>query len=694
MPYTSPSHSSPNASYPTTPNLSRNGSYSSVSGTSTNANPPRSTTYMHRHRRTPSLSKAMTLTAPRPTVKLDCRLPELELEALGDGPDQSAVRPSPSLHQSPPPVSDSAIPVGAIISPPDSNQNSSDDEAGKSKERRGRRLENLAELQEAIRVIEQQRGCSPDRNAASKGRDPDEEKVKMTLQLAESPMFESPNQYQPPSTALHFGQALSREARKISHSRSSTETSVLLDRKPESPDSSDIDDDAYRLSDKPTMVRKKSGELVKPALRPSSSRRPSSLPGTPTYSKAVHFDSHLEHVRHFLQVDKPLAVSAGSSPAEAYESDSEFPFANGDFHPRSPPFEWEIVLPNFPRETVERRLMPVRVERVFLSSDNKTLIGTVGCANLAFNKHVTARFTLDFWKTTSEVTAEYNNDIRRGQRDDGYDRFNFSIKLEDQANLEKKTLFFCVRYSVKGQEYWDNNGSFNYQVDFRKRAKPQNGKNGMQGAGARALPRSRPPSAVSSARPVSLPASFDDFIDSLDSKRDFGFKKQLLPRATGDPSSSAQHLKNPNPANGVARDSRTPRSGQAFGNRYDFGASLSAAIQAASRRADGESETRVRDEVEPSLRTVSSGKSVRKQEHPGSTQASASTGENGLSWLSYMNSSSTTQPSVTIDDALMSTSYTTEKPAIKSNQYNEILDKYCFVRLQEPRRPIVWTYTN
>ncbi|KAH0548681.1 hypothetical protein GP486_007775, partial [Trichoglossum hirsutum] len=685
MPYTSPSRSPLNASYPTTQNLGRNGSHTGVSGTSTKQNPPRSTTYMHRHRRTPSLSKAITLSAPHPAVKLDCRLPGLESEAIEDYQDQSAVRTGPSLRRSPPPVSDSAIPSGAIISSPDSTQNSSDDEACKSKERRGRRLENLAELQEAIRIIEQRRGSSPDGSPDSERRDADEEKVKMVLQLTESPILESTTTlYQPPSAASHFGQTLVREARKMPHSRSSTETSALPDKAAESPDSSDIDDDAYRLNEKPVMVRKKSGELVKPALRP---RRPSSMPGTPTYSKAVHFDSHLEHVRHFLQVDKPLAVSAGSSPVEAYESDPEFPFVNDDFHLRSLlPFEWEIALPNFPKETVERRSATVRVERVFLSSDNKTLIGTVACSNLAYGKHVAARFTLDFWKTTSEVTAEYNDYISRVHLDDGYDRFNFSIKLEDQTNLEKKVLFFCVRYNVNGREYWDNNGSFNYQVDFRKKVKPQNGKNGMHGVGARALPRNIHPSAALSTRPVSLPASFDDFIDSPDSKHGFGFKKQqqqqLPPRVTGGLSSSAQHLKNSNAANGTARDSRTPRSGQAFGNRYDFGASLTAAIQAASsRRADGESETRVRDEVEPSSpRTVPSEKSVRKECHSKSTQdAPAFAEKNDLSWLSHINVPPSTQPSSsTTGDASTSTSYTTEKPTIKSNQYNEILDKYCF----------------
>ncbi|USP75796.1 MACRO domain containing protein [Curvularia clavata] len=53
-------------------------------------------------------------------------------------------------------------------------------------------------------------------------------------------------------------------------------------------DGSDIEDDELRV--KPPLLRKNAGELVKPAFRPPSRRSPSSMPGTPTYSKAMQFD--------------------------------------------------------------------------------------------------------------------------------------------------------------------------------------------------------------------------------------------------------------------------------------------------------------------------------------------------------------------------------------------------------------------
>jgi hypothetical protein len=73
------------------------------------------------------------------------------------------------------------------------------------------------------------------------------------------------------------------------------------------------------------MLRKKSGELVRPALRPPAARRrKSGTPGTPTFPKNTHFDSHLEHVRHFLQVDRPIEISRGEPDLDSEEDESHY----------------------------------------------------------------------------------------------------------------------------------------------------------------------------------------------------------------------------------------------------------------------------------------------------------------------------------------------------------------------------------
>lgn len=568
---------------------------------------------------------------------------------------------------------DSQLPAGAVISPPDSAQNSSDDEDTKG---RGRELENEAELRAAIREIEQHREGSPSRSVD------DITKVNQHLTLI------MPSKAEDKPTTTHVEKATAPPLRKLGHSRSNTDSSVFIDlRQNQAPETPLTGSDEESISDgegpdrsrrKPPMLRKKSGELVRPALRPSSARRrPSSMPGTPTFGKAVHFDSHLEHVRHFLQVDRPLAVSAGSSPVEAYDSDTEFPF--GEDGAKTPPFDWEIVVSNFPADTPQRLSLPVRVERVFLSADNKTLVGSVAVANLAFNKHVVARFTLDYWKTTSEVVAEFNNDVRQPKFADGYDRFNFNIKLADQANLEAKTMFFCVKYSVNGQEYWDNNNSTNFQIDFRKKAKPQNGKKGMQGASSRpahSLPKSNRKSPPATGKPKSVNAAFDDFADGhFDSKYKLDDFKQPVHDFLGE-TGTPLRLKGVQSAVSLGSDNLTRRApqpnGQAFGNRYDFGASLSAAIQAAN--------TVMGDRSGITMKSAPKKQPVKFMTGPDEPVSPRTTSSQSSSKPPMNKAVASVKAS---DGAVSPRPAGTEKPQLASQSYNELLDKYCFVRTKD-----------
>lgn len=550
MPYTPPSHRSPSASAPTSPDASRRPSL--VSGGSRPVL-PRSASYLTRHRRTPSAVGAPDGAASQPSP-----------DATSD--DLKSLVSSRSVRQSPPPVtSDRGMPQGAILSPPESASNSDDDDLPQMRGRQIENLKELKELHEAVSQLPRHRESSPTRPDAGD-------------------LLVLPSQ----SEGIHHSFSASalddmaHAGRKISHTRSVTEPHILISK---SADNSltGSDDESEEPLKKPQMVRKKSGELVRPALRPASRRRPSSMPGTPTFSKAVHFDSHLEHVRHFLQVDRPLAVSAGSSPNENYDSDNEYPFPGDERrNTRNPPYEWEIIVTNFPVETPARKALPVRLERVWLSNDQKCLIGSVVVTNLAFQKYVTCRFTLDYWKTTSEVAGDYVTEVGRRDLPDQHDRFNFSIKLSDLANLESKTLYFCIRYNVNGQEFWDNNSGTNFQIDFKKKHLPMNGKNNFQGASSRplsSLPRSNRRSPGPDARPRSMPASSDEFGENQKINFD-----QSLHEYLGETGTSLR-LKGVKSSTNLPSDNLSSRlsapSGQAFANRYDFGASLTAAVQAA-----------------------------------------------------------------------------------------------------------------
>lgn len=663
MPYTPPSQLSPATSKQSTPTPSRSPSYIQYNTYSDYTFPPTDTrpslprsagssSYLTKHRRSPST----------PTGN---EVPE----AMTDMQRGIAFDPHGSLRQSPPPRTNGMIPQGMTISPPESNHNSDDEEIrGRSRELE---KENLAELQAAIRGIRGERKSgSPVRTQA-------------TIQISGKSASEgsSPTEGSRPP--------LSSSQRKISHSRSSTDSNVVFDKpvtiqishhhsktqpslSPQ-PSREDSDtDESDSVGSRPPMVRKKSGELVKPALRPHSRRRPSSMPGTPTYSKAVHFDSQLEHVRHFLQVDRPLAVSAGSSPVENYESESEFPFGSDESgaRARGPSYEWEIRLANFPPETDERKHNPIYVDRVFLSADKKNLVGIAAVQNLAFQKQVTARFTLDYWKTTSEVAAEFSNDVRRNDPADNLDRFTFSISLADQANLENKTLFFCVRYNVNGQEYWDSNNFINYQVDFMKKPKTR-GSSQPNGLGARplnSLPRSRPSPPTSSGRPKSMPISFDDFGTAFDnfSVATFGQSPTSL---IGEPKIK---LRSPRSKSELVPDAPARRNKSAvpmFGHRYDFNSSLSAAKNNAYALLGEESGLSAVVDTKQSSREIPD--VVAKV-----TPQKSAKFVNGINSLPV----SSTAPAVTAPAVTAKpTALFSEKPPLTSQSYQELVDKYCFV---------------
>lgn len=646
MPYTPPGKS-PASSVTSSPNASRR---SSIIRSPTTGEPrpslPRSASYLLKHRRTPS--------APEPTHG---PIEQPSPEATSD--DLKAMLNS-SVRQSPPPVTDiKSMPKGAVISPPESSASSDEDD--NMPELRGRRIENLKELQEAISQIPQHREGSPDKS---------QEQVVVDA----GDLLVLPSQAKKVVEGMHHSFSTSSlddiaQARRLSHRRSMTMTDVPS-AKPEdasvTTSSDDEDDEEDENTTRPSMVRKKSGELVRPALRPASRRRPSSMPGTPTFSKAVHFDSHLEHVRHFLQVDRPLAVSAGSSPVDNYDSDSEYPFGVEEKPAgRTPPFEWDIIINNFPVDTPARKAQPVRLERVWLSNDHKFLIGSIVVANLSFAKAVVCRFTLDYWKTTSEVTAEYMCEITPRIAEHGHDRFNFSIKLSDLANLETKTLYFAIKYTVNGQEHWDNNNGTNFQIDFRKKMLPQNGKRAIGAANrpSSALPRSHHKRLNPSAapRPKSMPVGFDDFGGN---KVHFD---QSIHEYLGESAPTSLKLKKPKSATNVPSDNLSTRvsapSGQAFANRYDFGASLSAAMQAAKDTfvKPDSPQTKTNRKTSPPMPTLET-KSLPKDSRPAATNKESAAKNNALS----------TVPGTGSPGAA----------SIASSSYEEIVNKYCFVRTQ------------
>ena len=223
----------------------------------------------------------------------------------------------------------------------------------------------------------------------------------------------------------------------------------------------------------PLLPRKKSGEPLKSSLKVKRTPTRGSLtvitdpvslnsrsaPATPAH-KGVRFHSQLEQVKLFLAEQKPLAVSRDGSPTDTSGTDSEFPmfiYARDDDLKDRPLVMHRIDIPIAPPLPEDTR--DVAVENIDLVGT--TVEGIVRVRNIAFEKWIAVRFTLDKWQTTSEVTARYKESLPNGT----FDRFIFSIKLADVlSRAEEKTLFLAVRFSVAGREIWDNNRGRNYQV--------------------------------------------------------------------------------------------------------------------------------------------------------------------------------------------------------------------------------------
>ncbi|KAG7406231.1 Protein phosphatase 1 regulatory subunit 3C [Fusarium oxysporum f. sp. rapae] len=210
-----------------------------------------------------------------------------------------------------------------------------------------------------------------------------------------------------------------------------------------------------------------SGELVQPILRSPSRRRTANMPTSPTATKSVSFHSHLEEILNFFRLDCPLSISAGSRFGQVDRSSRERPMSRQDAAGR-----WEMVTPNFPRQSGSRESQFVCIKKLRLLHDQNSMKGLVAVRNMAFRKSVTCRFTFDNWKTTSDVAAAYSNGNASGEAPSGYDFFVFTIELSDIVNLESKIAHLCVRYTVNGQEYWDNNSGRNYQACFFKKTLP------------------------------------------------------------------------------------------------------------------------------------------------------------------------------------------------------------------------------
>lgn len=259
----------------------------------------------------------------------------------------------------------------------------------------------------------------------------------------------------------------------------------------------------------PRTIRKKSGEIVKPSLKTRSMSTPDLSRGAQTdgedgesaahssqdlHQKSVRFNDMggLESVVHFLRGQKVTALSRSpDDPPTETDTDNDtdlsdcFQFRTRRGMAKSQAEENREVQvaasSSVPRLRVDfgpgthgiLKDEYVILERYDLQNAPLAIRGSVLVRNVAFQKWVTVRFTLDHWQTVSEVSAQHVSHVPAATTgDEGWDRFGFTIKLDDyKRKIEERALLLCIRYNTEGgREWWDSNNGDNYRFTFKRAA--------------------------------------------------------------------------------------------------------------------------------------------------------------------------------------------------------------------------------
>ncbi|KAJ9087238.1 hypothetical protein DSO57_1035053 [Entomophthora muscae] len=192
--------------------------------------------------------------------------------------------------------------------------------------------------------------------------------------------------------------------------------------------------DPLSLEDRPKLVRKKSGEVVKSALRLAM--------GPKSEARSVHFPRTLVRVRSFDKKLCPQSVS-GYTPLG-------------------------IRTLNFSTNAHLFDHMVVCLDKIERDPETEQVVGTVRVLNLDFQKKVMARYSFDNWESflTVNATFAYTYNVSAN-----HDAFEFridipaSMRISDDLNI-RYCLKFAIQYTVLDQEHWDNNQGRNYAVEI------------------------------------------------------------------------------------------------------------------------------------------------------------------------------------------------------------------------------------
>lgn len=179
--------------------------------------------------------------------------------------------------------------------------------------------------------------------------------------------------------------------------------------------------------------------------------------------RRVHFADSvgkaLTACTEFAPTDAPTCIGSPNSTTTACDEEDYTVAAS---RRRSEPirkylqtrFTQPACLPNF-----WNRLEANTVLLENIVTRSPMIYGTIIVKNLAFEKKIKMRYTLNGWVSFREVEAHYANSCCGIA-----DRFSFSLSVPNDFGLYQR-LLFAISYKVDGQTYWDNNSGINYCIE-------------------------------------------------------------------------------------------------------------------------------------------------------------------------------------------------------------------------------------